>query len=372
MDYLVVKYKADFIGQPKKALLVFSTRQPSLHQYSTMAKNNYSSRKTPSNVIIRFVPQQTAWVVERMGKFSRILEPGLAVLVPFVDRIAYVQSLKESAIEIPTQSAITSDNVALVIDGVLYIRVFDAYKASYGVENVVYAITQLAQTSMRSEIGHLTLDHILRERQTLNTNITMVLNEAAQAWGVQCLRYEIKDITPPQDVQTAMRKQLTAERNKRAKILESEGERQSKVNEAEGQKSSRILASEGVKKSKINEAEGNKAALILNSEAAQLSTINTTEGNRQAMILEAQGEAEAIRLKAEAAATGIRVIAAAMEASPAGREAAAMTVAEKYMAEFGKIVGSSNTIVIPQAMGDMGAMIASGMKIMDNVRQQTL
>lgn len=303
-----------------------------------------------------------------MGKFSRILEPGLAVLVPFIDRIAYVQSLKENAIEIPTQSAITSDNVALVIDGILYIRIFDAYKASYGVENVVYAISQLAQTTMRSEIGHLTLDHILKERQTLNVNITLVLNEAAQAWGVQCLRYEIKDITPPQDVQTAMRKQLTAERNKRAEILQSEGTRQSKVNEAEGLKASRILASEGLKLSQINEAEGSKQASILNSEASKQSTINTAEGYRQAKIFEAQGEAEAIYLRAAAAARGISVIAEAMQATPGGRDAAALTVAEKYMEQFGKIVGKSNTIVIPQAMGDMGAMVAGGMSILDNIK----
>lgn len=298
----------------------------------------------------------------------RILDPGLATLIPFVDKIAYVQSLKENAIEIPNQSAITSDNVALVIDGILYIRIFDAYKASYGVENVVYAISQLAQTTMRSEIGHLTLDHILKERQTLNANITLVLNEAAQSWGVQCLRYEIKDITPPQDVQTAMRKQLTAERNKRAEILQSEGTRQSKVNEAEGLKASKILASEALKRAQINEAEGSKQASILNSEATKQRTINESEGFRQATILQAQGEAEAVFLKSQAAANGIRAIADAMTNTPGGREAASLTVAEKYMEQFGKIVGKSNTIVIPQAMGDMSAMVAGGMSILDNIR----
>lgn len=295
----------------------------------------------------------------------------MAVLIPFIDKISYVQSLKEAAIEIPNQSAITADNVALHIDGVLYIRVFDAYKASYGVENVKYAISQLAQTSMRSEIGHLTLDHILRERQTLNTNITLVLNEAAQSWGVQCLRYEIKDITPPEDVQTAMRKQLTAERNKRAEILQSEGKRQSKVNEAEGLKASKILASEALKRSQINEAEGSKQAAILQSEATKQSTINMSEGQRQATILKAQGEAEAILLKAQAAANGIKAIAHAIESTPGGREAASLTVAEKYMEEFGRIVGKSNTVVIPQSMGDMGALVASGMGILGKINQPT-
>lgn len=295
----------------------------------------------------------------------------MAVLIPFIDKISYVQSLKEAAIEIPNQSAITADNVALNIDGVLYIRVFDAYKASYGVENVKYAISQLAQTSMRSEIGHLTLDHILRERQTLNTNITLVLNEAAQSWGVQCLRYEIKDITPPEDVQTAMRKQLTAERNKRAEILQSEGKRQSKVNEAEGLKASKILASEALKRSQINEAEGSKQAAILQSEANKESTINMSEGQRQATILKAQGEAEAILLKAQAAANGIKAIAHAIDSTPGGREAASLTVAEKYMEEFGRIVGKSNTIVIPQSMGDMGALVAGGMGILGKINQPT-
>lgn len=343
----------------------------SFFNFNYNSNMSYKTKSTPSNLVVRFVPQQTAWVVERMGKFSRILDPGLAILVPFLDRIAYVQSLKERAIEIPTQSAITSDNVALVIDGVLYIKVIDPFKASYGVDNVDYAISQLAQTSMRSEIGHLTLDHILRERQTLNTNITLVLNDAAQSWGVQCLRYEIKDITPPQDVQNAMRKQLTAERNKRADILTSEGARQSKVNEAEGLKSSRILASEGLKMSQINEAEGSKTAAILNSEAAQQTTINKSQGFKEGHILEAEGEAKAILLRAEAAALGIKAIASAIESSPAGREAAALTVAEKYMAEFGKIVGKSNTVVIPQAMGDMGALVAGGMNILDNIRTTT-
>ncbi|EAQ85294.1 hypothetical protein CHGG_09308 [Chaetomium globosum CBS 148.51] len=200
----------------------------------------------PMNTVVRFVPQQTAWIVERMGKFNRILQPGLAILIPFLDRIAYVKSLKEVAIEIPSQSAITADNVTLELDGVLYTRVFDAYKASYGVEDAEYAISQLAQTTMRSEIGQLTLDHVLKERAALNTNITQAINEAAQAWGVTCLRYEIRDIHAPKPVVDAMHRQVTAERSKRAEILDSEGQRQSAINIAEGQKQSAILASEAV------------------------------------------------------------------------------------------------------------------------------
>ncbi|KAL2044561.1 hypothetical protein ABVK25_012389 [Lepraria finkii] len=179
------------------------------------------SQSLPANTIIRFVPQQTAWIVERMGKFNRILSPGLAILIPVIDRIAYVQSLKESAIEIPSQGAITADNVTLELDAVLYTRVTDAYKASYGVEDAEYAISQLAQTTMRSEIGQLTLDHVLKERANLNSNITQAINEAAQSWGVVCLRYEIRDIHAPDGVVAAMHRQVTAERSKRAEILES-------------------------------------------------------------------------------------------------------------------------------------------------------
>jgi len=186
------------------------------------APSSYFQRPSlPANTIVKFVPQQTAWIVERMGKFNRVLEPGLAILWPFLDRIAYVKSLKEAAIEIPSQSAITADNVTLELDGVLYTRVLDAYKASYGVEDAEYAIGQLAQTTMRSEIGQLTLDHVLKERAALNTNITTAINEAAKEWGVVCLRYEIRDIHAPDGVVEAMHRQVTAERSKRAEILVS-------------------------------------------------------------------------------------------------------------------------------------------------------
>ncbi|KAK9474663.1 uncharacterized protein V1510DRAFT_411616 [Dipodascopsis tothii] len=296
--------------------------------------NYFQSTQLPSNTVVRFVPQQTAWVVERMGKFHRILEPGLAILIPIIDKIQYVKSLKESAIEIPSQSAITADNVTLEIDGVLYVRVFDAYKASYGVEDADYAVQQLAQTTMRSEIGQMTLDHVLKERQSLNVHISQAINEAAQDWGVTCLRYEIRDIHPPKNVLEAMHRQVSAERSKRAEILESEGKRQAAINIAEGDKESQILASEAVKMQEINSAAG---------------------------------EAEAIMLKARATAAGIEQIAKAIQESPGGRDAVALQVAEKYVDAFAKMAKETNTVVVPSQMGDMASWISGGMSIYDKI-----
>ena len=187
----------------------------------------------PSNTLIKFVPQQEAWIVERFGKFNRILEPGLAILFPFVEKIKYVKTLKEVAVEIPSQSAITQDNVTISLDGVLYYKITDPYKASYGVEDADFSVAQLAQTTMRSEIGQLTLDRTLAERAQLNVNIVNAINEAATAWGIRCMRYEIRDIQPPEQVVKAMHSQVSAERQKRAQILESEGSRQSAINVAE-------------------------------------------------------------------------------------------------------------------------------------------
>ncbi|KAK4150629.1 hypothetical protein C8A00DRAFT_17875 [Chaetomidium leptoderma] len=293
------------------------------------------SASLPMNTVVRFVPQQTAWIVERMGKFNRILQPGLAVLIPFLDRIAYVKSLKEVAIEIPSQSAITADNVTLELDGVLYTRVFDAYKASYGVEDAEYAISQLAQTTMRSEIGQLTLDHVLKERAALNTNITAAINEAAQAWGVTCLRYEIRDIHAPKPVVDAMHRQVTAERSKRAEILESEGQRQSAINIAEGQKQSAILASEAVRAEKINRATG---------------------------------EAEAILLRARATAAGIDSVGRSIaEGKGAAQSAVSLSVAEKYVDAFGKLAKEGTAVVVPGNVGDIGGMIATALSVYGKV-----
>lgn len=299
--------------------------------------NFFQREKLPTNTVIRFVPQQTAWIVERMGKFHRILPPGIAFLIPFLDKITYVHSLKESAIEIPSQNAITADNVSLELDGVLYVKVNDPYKASYGVEDFKFAISQLAQTTMRSEIGAMSLDSVLRERQSLNSNINRAINEAAKDhWGVECLRYEIRDIHPPQNVLEAMHRQVSAERSKRAEILESEGARQSKINIAEGEKQSVILASEAQKQEQINRAIG---------------------------------ESESIILKSEATAKGIEKIAAAIKETPGGVEAVNLQVAQEYVKQFGKLAKESNTVVIPANMGDVSNWMASGLSIYQNLNK---
>ncbi|KAL7664546.1 Band 7 domain-containing protein [[Candida] zeylanoides] len=298
----------------------------------------FQRESLPANTVVRFVPQQTAWIVERMGKFHRILEPGVAFLIPVLDKITYVQSLKETAIEIPSQNAITSDNVSLELDGILYIKVMDAYKASYGVEDFQFAVSQLAQTTMRSEIGALTLDLVLRERQQLNLNINRAINDAARDWGVECLRYEIRDIHPPQNVLDAMHRQVSAERSKRAEILESEGTRQSRINIAEGEKQSVILQSEAQRQQQVNAA---------------------------------QGESESILLKARATAEGLRQVAAAIEETPGGQRAVSLQVASEYVKEFGKLAKESNTVVIPQNLGDMGNWMASGLSIYDNLNKKS-
>ncbi|KAJ3143759.1 hypothetical protein HK101_003118, partial [Irineochytrium annulatum] len=270
--------------------------------------------------IILFVPQASVYVVERFGRFSKILEPGLAFLWPVIDRIKYVQSLKENAVEIPTQSAITQDNVTLEIDGVLYYRIEDAYKASYGVENAEFAVTQLAQTTMRAEIGQLTLDRTLAERTQLNTNIVNAINTAAFDWGIKCLRYEIRDIHPPENVVASMHQQVSAERKKRAEILESEGARQSA----------------------INVAEGKRQSLILESEAEKMQQINLAEG-----------ENKSILLKAEANALAITKISDAIKSNgQSGKDAVSLAVAEKYMEAFGKVAKSSTTVIVPSNIAD--------------------
>lgn len=290
-------------------------------------------KSTPINTIVMFVPQQEAWVVERMGKFHRILEPGLNVLLPIVDRVKYVQSLKEIAIDVPKQSAITSDNVTLSIDGVLYLRILNPYLASYGVEDPEFAITQLAQTTMRSELGKMSLDKVFRERESLNYSIVESINKASEAWGISCLRYEIRDIKLPSRVHEAMQMQVEAERRKRAAILESEGVRAADINVAEGKRQSRILASEAQKQEEINRANGEAAALLA---------------------------------VADARAKGLKIVAESL-LSTSGRDAASLTVAEKYVTAFENLAKKNNTLIVPSNASDVTSMVAQAMQIYNSL-----
>jgi regulator of protease activity HflC (stomatin/prohibitin superfamily) len=270
------------------------------------------------------VPQQSAFVVERLGRYSSNLNAGFHILIPFIDRIAYRHSLKEHASDIPEQVCITRDNVQVAIDGVIYIQVLDPKLASYGIGNFIFAITQLAQTTLRSEIGKIDLDRTFEERTTINSAVVEEVDKASNAWGVKVLRYEIKNITPPGDVLQAMEKQMRAEREKRAVVLSSEGERDAKINEAEGAKQQVIKDSEAVRQRSINEAEG---------------------------------EAEAILAVARATAEGLREIGAALE-TESGREAMQLRIAEQYLNEFGKLAKAGNTFVVPANLGDIAGMIA--------------
>ncbi|KAK9305696.1 hypothetical protein QLX08_003443 [Tetragonisca angustula] len=292
---------------------------------------------TPINTIILFVPQQEAWIVERMGKFHRVLNPGLNILAPIIDRIKYVQSLKELAIEIPQQSAVTSDNVTLNIDGVLYLRVVNPYLTSYGVDDPEFAVVQLAQTTMRSELGKISLDKVFREREGLNVGIVESINKASEAWGIACLRYEIRDIRLPQRVQEAMQMQVEAERKKRAAILESEGTREAEINIAEGKRSAQILASEAVKQEEINRAIGTAQALV------------------------------AI---AEARAKSLKLVANALNISDA-KNAAAYSIAEQYVKAFNKLAKANNTLILPSNVSDVSSLVTQAMTIYKQVVSQS-
>ena len=270
------------------------------------------------------VPQQNAFVVERLGKFSRKLDAGFHILIPFMERVAYRHTLKEQAIDIDEQICITNDNVQVGVDGVLYMQVLDPARASYGIGNYMFAISQLAQTTLRSEIGKIALDRTFEERGTINANVVAELDKASDPWGVKVLRYEIKNINPPHDVLSAMEKQMRAEREKRAVIL----------------------TSEGVRDAKINEAEGEKQRVIKESEAAKLQQIN-----------EAQGEAEAILAVASATAEGLSKVALAVNAQ-GGAEAMQLRIAEQYVAQFGNLAKEGNTFVVPANLGDLTSMMA--------------
>jgi regulator of protease activity HflC (stomatin/prohibitin superfamily) len=280
------------------------------------------------------VPQQSAFIVERLGKYSSTLHAGFHILFPFIERVAYRHNLKESALDIAEQICITKDNVQVGIDGVLYLQVLDPARASYGISDYHFAISQLAQTTLRSEIGKIDLDRTFEERGRINTNVVSELDKASEPWGVKVLRYEIKNINPPRDVIQAMEKQMRAEREKRAVILTSEGDRDAKINQAEGEKQ---------------------------------RVIKESEANRQQQINEAAGEAEAILAVATATAEGLRRVAEAV-ASPGGREAMQLRVAENYVAQFGNLARNSNTLVIPANVSDIAGMIAMATKVFDQAR----
>ena len=286
---------------------------------------------------VKIVPQQHAWVKERLGKYAGTLAPGLNFLIPFIDQVAYRHSLKEVPLDVPSQVCITKDNTQLQVDGILYFQVTDPMRASYGSSNYVMAITQLAQTSLRSVIGKLELDRTFEERDMINAQVVAAIDEAALNWGVKVLRYEIKDLTPPADILRAMQAQITAEREKRALIAASEGRRQEQINLAEGERQSFIARSEGEKQAAINRA---------------------------------QGEAAAILAVAEASARAIERVAGAIE-RPGGAQAVQLKVAEKAVDAYGRVAkDAQTTLIVPSNMGEVSALIASAMKMVQGTQKQ--
>lgn len=278
---------------------------------------------------VAIVPQQHAWVVERLGKYDRTLTPGPRFVIPFIERVAYRHILKEIPLDVPSQVCITRDNTQLQVDGVLYFQVTDPMRASYGSSNYISAITQLAQTTLRSVIGKLELDRTFEERDFINSSIVSALDEAAANWGVKVLRYEIKDLTPPNEILRAMQAQITAEREKRALIAASEGRRQEQINIATGEREAAIARSEGEKQAQINKAEGEAAAVI--------SIANAT-------------------------ADAIHKVSAAIQ-QPGGLEAVNLQVAEGYVQAFSQLAKAGNTLILPSNMADIGSLIASAMTV---------
>jgi regulator of protease activity HflC (stomatin/prohibitin superfamily) len=283
---------------------------------------------------VRIVPQQEAWVVERLGRFHEVLEPGLRIIIPIVDRVAYKHSLKEVPFDVPEQVCITKDNTQLAVDGIVYYQVTDPRLASYGTSDYLMAITQLAQTTLRSEVGKMELDKTLESRDEINRQIVAVLDEAGRSWGVKVLRYEVKNLTPPEIILRAMQQQITAEREKRALIAKSEGQKQEEINIAEGSRQAAILKS---------------------------------EGDKQAAINQAQGEATAIRVVAEANAAAIRVVAEALGGA-GGMDAANLKVAEEYVSAFSNVAKAANTLILPSNLSDVAGLVASAMTVVDRTR----
>lgn len=278
----------------------------------------------------RIVPQKSAFIIQRLGKYKKTLDAGFHILVPFFDKVAYRHSLKEMAVDVPEQTCITKDNIAVQVDGVLYMQVINPVKASYGIADYMFASSQLAQTTMRSEIGKIELDKTFEERDKINSAIIQAVDKASDPWGVKITRYEIKNITPPRSVKDALEKQMRAEREKRAAIAESEGHRQAVINVAEGDRQQAIALSEGEKQKRINEAEG---------------------------------RAQEILLVAEATAEGLRKIALAIK-EPGGSEAVNLRVAEQYISEFGKLAKENNTIILPNNLTDVAGIVATAKSLL--------
>jgi len=278
------------------------------------------------------VPQQQAWVIQQLGKYKTTLDAGLHFIVPFFDDVAYKHTLKEQALDVPPQQCITSDNITVEVDGILYLRVMDPKSASYGISNYLFACTQLAQTTMRSEIGKLLLDRTFVERDKINSEIVDAVDKASAPWGVKVTRYEIKSITPPQTIRDAMEKQMRAEREKRAKIAESEGDRQARINRAEGEKQELIEKSEGEMQKRTNEA---------------------------------QGRANEIGLIAEATAEGLRKVANVIN-QPGGTNATNLRLAEQYLTEFGKLAKANNTMIIPADLANIAGVIKAASSVITN------
>ncbi len=284
----------------------------------------------------RIVPQKIVFIVERLGKYHATLDAGFHILIPFFDRVAYKHSLKEMVIDVPPQSCITKDNIGVEVDGILYIQIVDPVKASYGIDNYIFASTQLAQTTMRSEIGRIDLDRTFEERDKINQEIVSAVDKASAPWGLKVTRHEIKNIVPPSSIKDAMEKQMRAEREKRALIAESEGDKQAKINRAEGDKQEAIAKSEGEKMKRINEAEG---------------------------------RAQEIERVAQATAKGIREIATAIN-DKGGFDAVNLRIAEQYLGEFGKLAQKNNTMIIPSNLSDVAGTVATVAKIFSGMSQQ--
>ncbi len=282
---------------------------------------------------MQIVPQRHAYIVERLGKYSKTLEAGMHILVPFIDKVAYRHTLKEQAVDVPPQMCITKDNISVEVDGILYMQVMDPKNASYGINNYTFASSQLAQTTMRSVIGKLDLDKTFEERDSINGAIVSAVDAASDPWGVKVTRYEVKNITPPQSIKDAMEKQMRAEREKRATIAESEGERQAAINEADGEKQAAIARSEGEKMKRINEADGRAAE---------------------------------IRAVAMATAEGIEAIAKAIQAE-GGEDAVNLRIAEQYIGEFGNLAKENNTMIIPSNLSDVAGIVATAKEVIGKV-----